>query len=428
MSSRDPIDPLLALAKRAPHVASARRDAASFDAFEARLMQKRSRWRLSRYSLAAAVCALALAFGLGLRAPADPAPLAYQIARSQAADAADHPSEVSRLDFSDGSRVALGRESTAGVRATTAHGASLVLARGALDAAIVPRAANDWWFEAGPYRVHVTGTAFALTWSPDTQRFEIRMRSGRVTVTGPLAERGISLGAGQQLVATPAEDHLEVSSTAAQSKAPAPEVPDADQARGETAPAPSENEAQAQASAPRTHSARAHGPTARDQAAADLAELVSDGKFEAALQAAQRRGISTLLRSGTLAELSAVADAARFAGKKELARQVLGTLRTRFPNSPDGRAAAYFLARVSVEADAAGWYERYLEEQPQGPYATAALGALMAIRSRRGEPGPAADAARAYLKREPTGPYAGAARAILARDAGRGSASEAAAQ
>ncbi|MFM2417105.1 MAG: hypothetical protein RL385_1828 [Pseudomonadota bacterium] len=426
MSSSDPIDPLLALAKRAHHGASARRDAASFDAFEARLMLRRSRWRHSRYALAAAVCALALAVGLGAFAPAAPAPLAYQVARGVTEGAPDHPSEVSRLDFSDGSRVALGRESTASVRASTAHGASLVLARGTLDAAIVPRAANDWWFEAGPYRVHVTGTAFALTWSPDTQRFEIRMRSGRVTVTGPLAEQGISLGAGEQLVATPAEDHLEVSSTTTPVVSDGAASPD-DAGAAATPEASAPRETPKAAPTARTHSARGHAPSGEEQAASDLVQLVSAGKFEAVLQAAERRGIRTLLRSGTLADLSAVADAARYAGQKETARRVLGAVRTRFPEAPDGRAAAYFLARVSEDADAAGWYERYLKEQPQGPYAAAALGALMAVRSRREEHGPAVEAARAYLKREPTGPYAGAARAILARDAGRGSASEAAA-
>src|SRR5204863_3461641 len=57
----------------------------------------------------------------------------------------------------------------------------------------------SWKVAAGPYDVHVTGTAFDVSWSNQTQAFDLRMETGAVIVMGPLAAAGIPLRAGQHM-------------------------------------------------------------------------------------------------------------------------------------------------------------------------------------------------------------------------------------
>lgn len=407
MSTPDPIDELLLLAKRARHTESARGDAASFRAFEARLANRPSLLFRHRIALALGTCALLVGgLWLGTRPRAE-APLQYQVVRgAEAVEPAR--GDASRLRFTDGSSVVLGTESAARVQSTTAHGATVALARGSIDANIVPRGGNDWWFSAGPYRVHVLGTAFALQWRPETQHFEIRMRSGSVTVTGPLAERGISVARGQQLVGEPRANRLELGPIIAQQESTPP-----DSKLDSTASLESESEAASETAQEATH------PRTQYALASGYARLVAEGKFAEVVRAATRAGLTKVLHKAAQRDLAALADAARYEGDDALSRRALLALRKRFEATSDGRAAAYFLGRISRDQQALHWYQTYVREQPEGPFAAPALGALMTLQAKRGDHAASKLSASAYLRRAPNGPYAASARALLAETRSR---------
>ena len=90
-------------------------------------------------------------------------------------------------------------------------------------------------------------------------------------------------------------------------------------------------------------------------------------------------GIDAVVADADGPALVALADAARYAGRNDLAERVLRAQRTRFPGTPAAGAAAFFLGRIADDRGAAAegldWYRRYLTEEPQGAYAAEALGA-----------------------------------------------------
>jgi hypothetical protein len=141
---------------------------------------------------------------------------------------------------------------------------------------------------------------------------------------------------------------------------------------------------------------------------------VAQGKFNAVLEEAERRGLARTLSSGSLEELSALADAARYAGRSAVAKRVLLTARQRFAGSATARDAAFFLGRIAEDGGggAIEWYERYVSESPRGPYASQAFGRKMMLLYKQRGAAAAEPIAQEYLKRFPNGPYAAAARKI----------------
>jgi TolA-binding protein len=98
----------------------------------------------------------------------------------------------------------------------------------------------------------------------------------------------------------------------------------------------------------------------------------------------------------------------------------LSAVRRRFPRSPDAGTAAFTLGRIAAEQEgaytkAAGWFETYLREQPNGPLMGDAFGRLMEARLRSGDRSGARVSAEQYLRRFPAGPYANQAKAILVK-------------
>ncbi len=140
------------------------------------------------------------------------------------------------------------------------------------------------------------------------------------------------------------------------------------------------------------------------------------GDFEAVVEAAERRGIESVLSHGSHAELAALADAARYTRRSRLAGRALNAERQRFPETAEGREASFFLGNLAEDggdrSGAVSWYGRYLREDSAGTYAAQALGRKMLIESRRGSSSAGIDAEE-YLHRFPSGSYADAARLIL---------------
>jgi ferric-dicitrate binding protein FerR (iron transport regulator) len=87
------------------------------------------------------------------------------------------------------------------VAALRADGAAIGLESGKASLHVVHRPGTHWSVDAGPFAIAVTGTAFDVGWSGADQAFEVTLRSGSITVKGPMAASGIQLAAGERLVA-----------------------------------------------------------------------------------------------------------------------------------------------------------------------------------------------------------------------------------
>ncbi len=101
--------------------------------------------------------------------------------------------------FSDGTQLELGEGARAHVASLTKHGATVSLDEGKVRARVVHWQGARWLFDAGPFVVTVTGTDFALSWTPDEQRLNLRIEQGSVEVGGPIFDQPILLWSGKWL-------------------------------------------------------------------------------------------------------------------------------------------------------------------------------------------------------------------------------------
>jgi hypothetical protein len=318
-----------------------------------------------------------------------------------------------RIRFSDGSEIALDREARAQVSNVTPAGARIVLSNGRAHTFFVPKPHARWQVAAGPYVVQVTGTIFDVQWSGDSQAFDVWLEKGSVRVSGPLIGDGIAMTHGQHLLTRVKDNRILLDSQRAEVAEPTPgtaePVPPAAGHGDATTGAADEQDEDA---APPSHiSARLTHPATKS-----WSRRMARGDFEAVVEAAERRGIESVLAHGSRAELSALADAARYTRRSRLAGRVLNAERQRFSETAEGREASFFLGNLAEDggdrSGAVSWYGRYLREDAAGTYAAQALGRKMLIESRRGSPSAGIDAEE-YLHRFPSGSYADAARLIL---------------
>jgi hypothetical protein len=360
--------------------------------------------------------------------------------RGENADGAD-------LRFSDGTRVALAQGGRLSVVAQSAHGARLRLEEGEahLDVVHLPRAA--WSVEAGPFIVKVTGTSFDVRWSAVDETIEVRMRAGSVKVIGPLVADPVSLRAGQRLTARLASRELRIdqagptaqAAPAMQAESPVEGSLSAPAGVAVEAPAPipalepvpALEPAPAPAPAPavkpetRAPSSRAALLRRAPERAIDLRwhpaswpARVAGGESDAIVAEVDLHGLERTLAEVDGPALAALADAARYARRNELAVRTLTEQRHRFPVSVAAQTAAFQLGRLADDRGAGqsalGWYRRYLTEAPTGPYAAEALGREMLTVERLSGREAACPYAREYLQRFPDGTYLLQAHSILA--------------
>lgn len=154
-----------------------------------------------------------------------------------------------RVLFEEGTQITLamgtqGRISPLSYR----RGASFALAHGHVDLAVVHRASARWSVLAGPYDVRVTGTRFAVDWSPSREHFTLRVSEGEVHVSGCSQRPDTSVRAGQGLegdaahgctnLAPPSPPAPAPRAPVTQAPAPEPTRAEPTPARAEPTPAP----------------------------------------------------------------------------------------------------------------------------------------------------------------------------------------------
>ncbi len=182
-----------------------------------------------RRLVASAVGALAVAAALALAIHERPLRFDVQGGRLEPGGAvATAAEEAATLAFSDGTRVVLAGASAARVAARDARGAQVVVERGHARFDVVHRAHTRWRVAAGPFEIAVTGTSFDVDWPAAAHRtLVIDLHVGSVIVSGSLAGEGVSLRAGQRLVADLDRGALSVDEpgTIPDRAAPAPGTP-----------------------------------------------------------------------------------------------------------------------------------------------------------------------------------------------------------
>jgi FecR protein len=309
------------------------------------------------------------------------------------------------------------------------RGARVMLEGGLLHVRIHPRPRGSWTLAAGPYVVHVTGTEFDLAWRVDEQTLDLRLHHGSVTVEGPLAEAGLKVATGQHLIANattgtlslvdelnpnlPSLEAPTVSPTPIASAAPAGAF-----AFAPVEPAPVPSPVAVRSRASDTPPSRAIGSRGSGRTEPQSwAVRASHGDFNGVLEDAERRGLDRSLLESPVVDLAALADAARYARRQDVARRALVAERTRFPGSLQARDAPFFLGGLAQaqknDAGELDWYELYLRESPNGVYASEALGRKMMLVQRLKGIDAARPIASDYLDRFRDGPYAPSARKLL---------------
>lgn len=306
--------------------------------------------------------------------------------------------------FSDGTLLTMSPASRARVAATTAHGATVVLEDGTLNAAVVHQIGTSWRMTAGPFTVLVTGTKFDLRWSSAAQRFELDLYEGHVIVSGP----SLPSAGGRQLWAG---QGLRIALPRLQGAAPSPSVT---------------SDAGSAASAPSAAATGEDVPAASTAVHEVLPEpehlswqkLARGGHYAQALAAAESSDFGGLCSSETQSNLLLLADTARFGHSPALAEQAFRALRRRFPGSHEAAVAAFSLGRIAYDdhkdfATAAGLFRSYGREEPNGPLAREAAGRLIEAYRASGNSAAAAESAERYLATYPSGPHAALARSIV---------------
>jgi hypothetical protein len=360
-----------------------------------------------RWQVALAAAALLAFGGVAIARLWQPAAIAYHVSGSALqiegdwlGVAADRGAGL--LRFSEGTEIELGPGSKSRVAEVTPNGARVVLGSGVLRARVVHRPRTRWLVGAGPYSIHVIGTAFDVDWSAQGGRLEVRLHSGSVIVRGPSLHEGIRVAAGQRLVAHAHTGNAELSALSPPKIAAAPAVA----TEPASAPAPVTVPERREAAAP------AHP-------APSWSDLLTSGNFRGVLALAQARGIDATLRRGSLPDLVALSDAARYAGDRALSRRGLLAQRERFGSSAEAHAAAFVLGRMAdddgAQAEALRWYDGYLQQSPRGAFAAEALGRKLVVVVRSGDTAAARTVAKLYLQRFPRGAHADYARELLLR-------------
>jgi hypothetical protein len=289
----------------------------------------------------------------------------------------------------------------------------LVLQSGSLRTHVAAVKNHAWVFSAGPFRVFVHGTTFRLAWDPAQEIFDLELEEGAVGVRGPLLAAELPVGRGQSLhIAIPAGsvDLLVTANPAA--AAPAPNEPPV---------TTNVSDGREQGSEARSFKRAGGPPAARSIGCAAWQDLARrPGHAREAIVAAECAGVPRLVTTLPVNELLQLGDVARAAGDAPLARQILISIRRRFPGADESAVSAYLMGRTELELGhrpeaAAPWFTIYLDERPAGDLAASALGRLIESLSASGQIPEARRRAEEYVERFPRGAHRDIANRMLGR-------------
>jgi hypothetical protein len=168
--------------------------------------------------------------------------------------------------------------------------------------------------------------------------------------------------------------------------------------------------------APRAAAPIARAPTKTASRTTSWTAELAAGHFASIFRQAEQRGLERSLEDASSDDLAALADAARYSHREDIARSALTAQRRRFFATARANDAAFLLGRLEEAALhldlALAWYERCLGESTGGTYTSEALGRRMTLVERLYGASRARPIAEEYLRRFEKGTYAAAARAL----------------
>ncbi|MEW5742728.1 MAG: FecR domain-containing protein [Myxococcota bacterium] len=362
---------------------------------------KPSPWRFLMPAFSAAAAAALVAF---LVWPETPLSVKVRGQPETTADFVQAKVGDEALDFSDGTEVLLRKDSQLRVTQVTAHGADVLLEKGAAHVSVVHRDKKTRWnFSAGPYRVAVVGTKFELRWNPETGGLEVEMDEGIVEVDGPgLSKQRVTTRQKLEAFSNPPRASLYLETP--------PAVADASPAR-QTEP-PSVRVLPKERSTPSAapEKPKAQGPSWR--------YLAEKGDAAGAMRAAEDAGFSWLIHSLPKADVLLLGDTARKAKQIAYAREAWLQVRERFPGTEASVGAAIRLGDLAAnvehnDAQAVKWFALAVKEAPNADTAPDAMGRWLDVLVRAKRMSEAKQVAADYVKRFPNGDKLAEARALL---------------
>lgn len=366
----------------------------------ARLGHAERRWRLPLAWAAASALIAAGVIVFFIRPTAEPPILSSSSSSTfsppRAGRLLETTTRTAMVALEDGSALSLAADTRASVDEVDGQNTTVSLAGGRIDVLVLPRKSGEFRVEAGRYRVRVVGTRFSVTYAASAQQIRVEVTQGRVRVEGPeLPEDGLLVDAGAHFA-----------NQAQSAPGPTPTVVD---------PPEAASRSERPATPPAAPSAEAGRTDAHDWRA-----LAEQGKYQRALELAEAQGFDGLVQRLDDAALLQLANAARFSGHNQRAKQAFLGVRRRFPKSPSAVLSGYYLARLAldVEHDRAGaveWLQTYLREAPRGQLSAGARLDLMKLFLETGDTASARRIAADYLKHHPNGNRADFARSLLKR-------------
>lgn len=411
----DPLDALTAIGRDAPQPHTTAELDQALRVLRGRLAgdQRRRRARF-RWSLLGATAALCIVAAVKVASVSDrhraapETPVSVSLIEGGSILEGGYLSGRGRIKvfFNEGSTFALASGTRGRVRAVENDEVHLAIEHGTGSLQITRSRQRRWFIEAGPFVVAVKGTTFTVSWDPESERFELRLREGHVLVSGPTVGKAMSLNAGERLVVSLPKAEAVITEGPVDEPGQAPEVI-----------------AGPVVGVPRPALSKPARPAAGNEAASKIARPrrwaaeLANGRWDTILADVDRAGVDATLEDADSEDLFALADAARYRRRIDLARAALLAHRRRFPGSQHSLDALFLLGRVEELRDRAAdraiaWYDAYLTEAPAGTYAAEALGRKMILINETRGPAAARPIAEAYLLRFPSGSYAASARAL----------------
>jgi len=321
------------------------------------------------------------------------------------------PTSTAEMSFSDGTAFHLSPGTSGILGEVDAHGAQFRLKQGHMDLNVTRRSGARWAVDAGPFKISVIGTKFSVDWHENTQRLEVLLRKGEVHVAGPPIAGIVKLAVGQRLWVDVAAREVRIGQIDAEPVA-ANQVPQAEPTiEPATQPAiePSES--------PVIKVPAVHREPQLDRSEEAWIKRVSAGDFAGVVTSAESIGLQTTLAKHSATDLAALADAARYQRRPDIATKALLALRKRFSSHTLASEAAFHLGRIEETAGdrkaALGWYTQYLKDSPRGVFAAEALGRQMEGVAHLQGRSAARPLAEQYLKRFPSGDFADTARMLV---------------
>lgn len=300
------------------------------------------------------------------------------------------PAGVRPVVLADGTVIEAGPASDVRIE-TNGDVASVLVAQGHVDVRAPKAAATT--VKLGRWTVHVTSSAH---FAADTSQLEgtLEVLEGSVELRDGEVTKSLNAGARFDLFAIEAAR-----------RTPPPPAPRVEVVEPEPRPA-------VPVKAPPPPPVQSAPPLPSVQPAR-WSEWVADGQASAVLDEALPR-LDDVLREQNAPVLLALADAARFQHRDDVAEQTCETIRRRFPHTAQAATARFTQGRLAEQrgalTQALAHYEAYDVETPDGALAAEALARRVQLESTRGDGARACALAKTYVARFPSGPLAEAFR------------------